>query len=52
LIDAPIGTAASQYTSWLQLNPDIAQEVHQTILKNAKAINPDVELSSDDSGKY
>lgn len=51
-IDAPIGSAADDYTTWLQLNPDIAQEVHETILRNAKAINPDVELSSDEAGKY
>jgi len=34
-IDAPIGSAAADYKSWLDANPEIAKEIERTIFKNA-----------------
>ena len=43
LIDAPVGKASIDYTSWLQANPDIAEEIDGLIKQNAVAQYGDLE---------
>ena len=37
MIDAPVGKASIDYTSWLQASPDIAEEIDGLIKQNAVA---------------
>jgi hypothetical protein len=43
LIDAPVGKAGRDYTSWLEANPDIAEEIDGLIKQNAVAQYGDLE---------
>ena len=43
MIDAPIGQASIDYTSWLSANPDIAEEIDGLIKQNAVAQYGDLE---------
>ena len=47
LIDAPTGKAADDYKEWLRYNHDIAEEIHETILANGRALNPDFDYTDD-----